>query len=93
MRPTSIIALILILFCSFTRGETAFFYGSQVPVTELSIYDNIVVLPEHINTHQERRLFDIKARPIAYLSLGEVASNAQDVDQIPKSLFRKEVRN
>lgn len=89
MRPTSIIALILILFCSFTRGDTAFFYGSQVPVTELSIYDNIVVLPEHINTYQERRLFDIKARPIAYLSLGEVASNAQYADQIPKSLFQQ----
>lgn len=89
MRPIYSIVLILTLFCSFTRGDTAFFYGSQVPVSELSIYDNIVVLPEHINTHQERRLFKIKARPIAYLSLGEVASNAQYADKIPRSLFQQ----
>jgi hypothetical protein len=62
--------------------RTAFYYGSALPNDLLSAYDQVVVEPDHVaglKAFEGRR-----ARPIAYLSIGEVArasARAKGIDR------------
>ena len=71
-----------LVWCRPARAErTAFHYGRHVPRELLAAYDQVVVEPDHL---ADRGAFEGRARPIAYLSIGEVARGsrrAHDVDR------------
>jgi hypothetical protein len=78
----------LCLVCSLAwiqpaRAErTAFYYGKTVPSDLILAYDQVVVEPDHLS---DLKAFEGRpARPIAYLSVGEVAratARAQELDR------------
>jgi hypothetical protein len=51
--------------------RTAFYYGARVPSDLILAYDQIVVEPDHVTNLEAFRA--ATARPVAYLSVGEVA--------------------
>lgn len=55
--------------------RTAFHYGSRVPSELLSTYDRIVVEPDHLTNL--KAFADHGVRPVAYLSIGEVARKSE----------------
>jgi hypothetical protein len=55
--------------------RTAFHYGSRVPNELLSTYDRIVVEPDHLTNL--KAFAEHGVRPVAYLSIGEVARKSE----------------
>lgn len=78
---------ISVFHSSPAMSSTALFYGSNVPVEELSIYDRVVVLPESVDTSREQSLFSLNSKVIAYLSVGETAENASYKSEIKNEWF------
>ena len=79
----------LCLLCCLAWGRparaerTAFFYGPHVPRELLAAYDQVVVEPDHIG---DLRVFHgQRARPIAYLSVGEVARSSRRASAVDRS--------
>ncbi|HWO12036.1 MAG TPA: hypothetical protein VNN80_21225, partial [Polyangiaceae bacterium] len=63
--------------------RTAFHYGQHVPPELLAAYDQVVVEPDHIG---DLRAFEGQpARPIAYLSVGEVSRASRHAASIDRS--------
>lgn len=79
----------LCLVCSLAwvhtaRAErTAFYYGKSPPSDLISAYDQVVVEPDHLSDLKafEGRL----ARPVAYLSVGEVARTTAQAKEVDRS--------
>jgi hypothetical protein len=70
--------------------RTAFHYGSRVPGDLLSVYDQVVVEPDHLTNLKE--FAEHGARPVAYLSIGEVAQNDKRSRSIDKAWVLAENR-
>ena len=67
------------------RPAVAFHYGPRPPLEQLSIFDWVVVDPGAVSTSAE--LGRLKpARPIAYVSVGELADGARWADRIDAAL-------
>jgi hypothetical protein len=63
-------------WCRTARAErTAFYYGPRVPRELIAAYDQVVVEPDHIG--DLAAFAGNGARPIAYLSIGEVARGSR----------------
>lgn len=65
----------LILGMFFSHAASAkgisFFYGNRLPVNELSLYERVVLQPEHTSAWQIQQLKAENSKVIAYLSIGE----------------------
>lgn len=83
---------ILLLFSAGTQASmklpsVAFFYGHSIPAQELSLNDQVVVEPSHIQPGQLDTLKKNKTSVFAYLSLGEVNSNNWRNYKLPAGLI------
>jgi hypothetical protein len=63
--------------------RTAFYYGARVPSDLILAYDQIVVEPDHVTNLEAFRAPG--ARPVAYLSIGEVARASARSKQIDEA--------
>jgi hypothetical protein len=64
------------LYAAHTQAQTtAFYYGPQVPRELLTVYDQVVVEPGH--NHDLTAWAQLRAAPVAYFSIGEVAPSKQ----------------
>ncbi len=67
----------LLSFSGFANDTTAslgFYYGTQLDVDDWQQFKQLVVQPNHITKSELQALKSSGVRPIAYLSLGEVAN-------------------
>ncbi len=63
--------LCLSLFNVCLASNIAIFYGHDLPVNELSLYQRVVVQPDQTSTEQLQQLSAYKVQVLSYLSLGE----------------------
>lgn len=79
-------ALLCAMFfhCSLAIAQSvAFFYGKHAPVTELCLYDNVIVDPNSDFNPQD--YCDSMSTPFAYVSVGEVPKEAPYAKSIQPS--------
>ena len=63
--------------------STAFYYGAEPPADLLAAYDQVVVEPDHV---RGLKAFEgHTARPVAYLSVGEVAASGARAREVDRS--------
>jgi hypothetical protein len=60
--------------------RTAFYYGARVPTDLIAAYDQVVVEPDHVTNLSA--FSRGRARPVAYLSVGEVAKAGEQAKHI-----------
>lgn len=86
--------LALLLFCLFAYGcsmappappSTAFFYGTPVPVLDLSKFDRVVVEAENVKDLAGLRVTG--AEVFAYVSVGEAEAWRASSRELPQTLF------
>lgn len=68
---------------SAPHHHTAFHYGTRIPSDLIAAYDQVVVEPEHVTNLAAFR--GGSAKPVAYLSVGEVAQGDARAKQIEKA--------
>ncbi len=71
------------------RERTAFYYGARVPRELIAVYDQIVVEPGHVQNLEDFSLpggpeGPARAKPVAYLSVGEIALASDEAKSVPK---------
>ena len=62
--------------------DIAFYYGSRPPVEDLRHFDQIVIQPSQILPHEKTALLNLNSLIVAYVSIGEVARNSEDMSRI-----------
>ena len=62
--------------------DIAFYYGSRPPVEDLRHFDQIVIQPSQILPHEKTALLNLNSLIFAYVSIGEVARNSEDMSRI-----------
>ena len=67
-------------------GHIGFYYAHDIPVDELSAYDNVVLEPAHVTKAITRQFLDHGSQPVAYLSLGEIHRDQKIPRPLPKGL-------
>ncbi len=67
--------------------STAFYYADNIPIDELSQFDQIVVDPGQISDEEIIKLKQFGGKVIAYVSVGESEKWREDYYTIDKSLF------
>ncbi|RMF18183.1 MAG: hypothetical protein D6758_04745, partial [Gammaproteobacteria bacterium] len=76
--------LILTLACLTARGgELGFYYGQRLDPGEWQHLEYLVLQPEHTPERPLRLLKKAGVKPLAYISVGEVAREAGYFDLIP----------
>lgn len=65
--------------------DIAFYYGSRPPVEDLRHFDQIVIQPSQILPHEKAALLNLNSLTFAYISIGEVARNSEDMSRIKES--------
>ena len=58
-----------------TTPDLAFFYGDSLPVQALQNYAQLVVQPDRVTTAERQQLHQAGVQLLAYVSIGEVASD------------------
>ncbi len=90
---TLITLIIGILFSTITYAQSttvpriAFYYAGNIPVDELSQFDQIVVDPGQISNDEIIKLKQYGGKVIAYVSVGESERWRDDYTEINKDLF------
>jgi hypothetical protein len=75
---------------SSAAERTAFYYGRHVPSDLIAAYDQVVVEPDHL---PDLKAFEGQpARPVAYLSIGEVARATEQAKRVDPSWVISENR-
>jgi hypothetical protein len=65
--------------------DIAFYYGSRPPVEDLRHFDQIVIQPSQVLPHEKMALLNLNSLTFAYVSIGEVARNSEDMSRIKES--------
>ena len=65
--------------------DIAFYYGTRPPLDALRHYDQVVIQPNQLRPEEVPPLLASGPEIFAYVSVGEVARNAVDVDKIEQS--------
>ncbi len=88
---TSLFTLLTLLTgvegASWEFSGMGFYYGSHVPVDELSQFEWVILEPAHVDREQLKIFKERGSVPISYLSLGEVNSKRAFRAQLPKELY------
>lgn len=67
---------------SLEQRDIAFYYGSRPPLDELRHFDQVVIQPSQVLPQERERLLKLDSLVFAYVSIGEVARNSEDIRQI-----------
>lgn len=70
----NLISILLVVLSNIAFADTAFFYGPNAPLAELSQFDQLVLQSEHYSKTEIRVLKSHKQKVFAYLSIGEIAN-------------------
>lgn len=67
---------------SLAERDIVFYYGSRPPVDDLRHFDQIVIQPSQVLAHERTQLLALPSAIFAYVSIGEVARNSEDISRI-----------
>lgn len=64
------------------QRDIVFYYGGRIPVDDLRHYDHIVIQPSQVLPAEREQLLKLDSLTFAYVSIGEVARNSEDLGKI-----------
>lgn len=75
-RSLSLIVCFLLLsgLRNVAAAQLGFYYGHQLNAADWQPFEQLVVQPSHVSEYQLQQLKKLGIRPVAYLSLGEIAN-------------------